>query len=109
MPDGCGTNTVEYNYITVAGLKYASYWANQGGGIGGGIAYSNGTDGNASVPISQADIAAALGTSGIQSRHSGKLNVQWVDGHAKSLDWRQTIGNICYWTTDADGPHPNCG
>jgi len=45
----------------------------------------------------------------IQKRYGGKLNVQWADGHAKSLDWKPVIGNICYWTTDADGAHPACG
>lgn len=45
----------------------------------------------------------------IASRHSGKLNVQWTDGHAKTLDYKTAVGNICYWTIDTDGSHPNCG
>jgi len=44
----------------------------------------------------------------IPMRYNGKLNVAWVDGHAKSLDWHVTVGNICYWSTDVEGSHPNC-
>jgi prepilin-type N-terminal cleavage/methylation domain-containing protein/prepilin-type processing-associated H-X9-DG protein len=74
---------------------YEHYWMNQGG--------SNWTLGEQPygtfVPTALQKVPALYG---------GKLNVQWVDGHAKSLDWHQTVGNICYWTTDADGAHPNC-
>jgi hypothetical protein len=34
--------------------------------------------------------------------------VEFTDTHAKSLPYQQSVGNICYWTTDAEGPHPNC-
>jgi len=88
---------------------YPHYWMNQGGGLGSGVAWTDATDGNSGGGSTPAEIAKALSPAGIQSRHSGKLNVIWTDGHAKSLDWHQTVGNICYWTTDADGPHPNCG
>ncbi|MDR3688098.1 MAG: prepilin-type N-terminal cleavage/methylation domain-containing protein [Fimbriimonas sp.] len=88
---------------------YAHYWMNQGGGLGGGVAWTFAADGNSSGNSTPQEVALALSASGIQSRHAGKLNVMWTDGHAKSLDWRQTVGNICYWTTDADGAHPACG
>ncbi len=87
---------------------YAHYWMNQGGGLGGGVAWTFASDGNTSGDSTPQEVANALSAGGIQSRHSGHLNVQWTDGHAKNLDWKQTVGNICYWTTDADGAHPNC-
>ena len=87
---------------------YAHYWMNQGGGLGGNVAWTFAADGNTSGNSTPQEIARALSSGGIQGRHNGKLNVQWTDGHAKNLDWKATVGNICYWTTDADGPHPNC-
>ncbi len=75
---------------------YSHYWMNQGG--------SNWTLGEQTA---SSFIPTAL--TKIPSLYGGKLNVQWVDGHAKSLDWHQTVGNICYWTTDVEGAHPNCG
>ena len=89
-------NGNEYSYVTSQNSNYAGYWMNQGGSnwTQSGQSYSSFVPG-----------ADAL----IQKRHNGKLNVQWCDGHAKNLDWHSTVGNICYWTTDAaDGAHPNC-
>ncbi|MHB8636219.1 MAG: prepilin-type N-terminal cleavage/methylation domain-containing protein [Fimbriimonadaceae bacterium] len=88
---------------------YAHYWMNMGGGLGGGVGWADAADGNTSGNSTPAEIAGALSPSGIQGRHNGHLNVQWTDGHTKNLTWQQTVGNICYWTTDADGPHPGCG
>ena len=88
---------------------YAHYWMNQGAGLGNGVAWTDATDGNTSGNSTPQEVAAALSTGGIRGRHNGKLNVHWTDGHAKNLDWTQTVGNICYWSTDADGAHPNCG
>lgn len=79
---------------TVNSGYYQQYWKNLGSSdwsVTGGA-------------TSKADALAK-----IQKRYGGKLNVQWADGHAKSLDWHPIIGNICYWTTDADGAHPGCG
>jgi len=87
---------------------YPHYWMNQGGGLGGGVAWTFGADGNTGGNSTPQEIARALSANGIPSRHGGKLNVQWADGHAKNLDYKDTVGNICHWTTDADGPHPAC-
>jgi prepilin-type N-terminal cleavage/methylation domain-containing protein/prepilin-type processing-associated H-X9-DG protein len=76
---------------------YDHYWMNQGA--------ASWTLQNPEVSAS-AYIPTALVK--IPSLYGGKLNVQWVDGHAKSLDWHATVGNVCFWTTDADGAHPNC-
>ena len=41
--------------------------------------------------------------------HAGQVNCQFSDGHAKSMTYQRVVGDICLWTTDADGPHPKCG
>jgi len=41
-------------------------------------------------------------------RHTGFVNVQFVDGHTKAIRESQLISNICYWATDQSGPHPDC-
>ncbi len=43
-----------------------------------------------------------------KARHSGQINVQFVDGHAKALPYDKVIGDICLWTTDVEAAHPNC-
>ncbi len=75
--------------------SYPHYWQNLGNSN-----YSMNNGNVASVADAKTKVA---------SRHGGKLNVQWTDGHAKSLDYKAVAGNICYWSTDADGAHPNCG
>jgi len=104
-------NGDEYLYSTQnnTAVYYSFYWMNQGGGMSGGVGYSVNPTGADDPAPSATELASAVSTSGIQSRHNGHLNVQWVDGHTKNLVWTQTVGNICYWTTDADGPHPGCG
>ena len=82
-------NGSEYAYVNAQNSNYPSYWKNVGDG--------NWTQGN----TSNADAIAAL-------NKRAKLNVQWADGHAKSLDWKPALGNICYWSTDVEGAHPNC-
>lgn len=74
--------------------NYPNYWRNIGSG-------------DWSMNTSSQSVADSLAK--VKARYNGKLNVQWTDGHAKSLDYQAIIGNICYWTTDADGAHPNCG
>ncbi|HWD37593.1 MAG TPA: prepilin-type N-terminal cleavage/methylation domain-containing protein [Fimbriimonas sp.] len=98
-----GDGSTEANFISAQHTSdfYLYYWMNQGGG-----AWSVNADGSGSGVGTSTDFAKAM--TAIPSRHSGRLNVQWTDGHARNLDWHQTVGNICYWTTDADGAHPNC-
>jgi prepilin-type N-terminal cleavage/methylation domain-containing protein/prepilin-type processing-associated H-X9-DG protein len=86
-------NGNEFNWANQQNSAYPHYWMNQGG--------SNWTLSNGNVTPAQANTL-------IPSLFGGKLNVQWVDGHAHTLDYHQTVGNICYWTTDIDGAHPNC-
>jgi prepilin-type N-terminal cleavage/methylation domain-containing protein/prepilin-type processing-associated H-X9-DG protein len=100
-------NGAEFAYVNGQGHYYDYYWMNQGNGIGGGVGFSVDPSSAATFPPTT-DIAEAVSTSGIQSRHGGHLNVQWTDGHAKNLSWQQTVGNICNWSTDVEGAHPNC-
>jgi prepilin-type N-terminal cleavage/methylation domain-containing protein/prepilin-type processing-associated H-X9-DG protein len=88
-------NGLESAYVTNQNANYAHYWMNQGG--------SNWTQ--AGVPFDSSQISTALKQ--IPTRYSGKLNVQWTDGHAKTLVWHATVGDICFWSTDVQGSHPN--
>jgi len=87
-------NGFESAYVTNQNTNYAHYWENQGA--------SNWTQSGAATN-------PALAEQLIQKLYNGKLNVQWTDGHAKSLDWHQTVGDICVWSTDVEGAHPACG
>ena len=75
------------------GPQYASYWQNLG----------NSTWSYPPVAATPADALAK-----IKSRHSEQVQAQFVDGHAKAIPYKRAVGDICLWTTDADGPHPNC-
>ena len=81
---------------------FVSFWANQGAGN-----YSQNGSNPTYVTSSTTPSAATFLANDI-SRHGGRFNVEFTDTHAKSLPYQQSIGNICYWTTDVEGPHPNC-
>jgi len=95
-------NGNEVNWVSQGGKApfYLNYWANIGGSkwsYAGGPALTFGS---------------ALVAHDIQNGKSlfnNAINCQFADGHAKSIDYTQVIGNICLWTSDADGAHPNCG
>ena len=74
--------------------QYKNYWKNLGNSI-----WSYSADGSTSVQsaIDQGKV-----------RHNGTLNCQFVDGHVKAVAYDNVVGNVCLWTTDADGAHPNC-
>jgi len=81
---------------------FVSFWANQGGGI-----YSqNGSNPkyvtSATTPTASQFLAQAV------KRHDGRFNAVFIDGHAQNLPYQQTIGDVCLWTTDVEGSHPNC-
>ncbi len=92
VPTSSSTNA-DCAYATGQGSFYPNYWMNIGNS---NWSYSGGT-------VTPAT-ALTLGP----ERHSGQINVQFVDGHTKSIPYLQVIGNICLWTTDADAPHPWC-
>ena len=93
--DASKLNGNEFNYATQPAQggnpNYAHYWQNIGDG--------DWTARNTATP--------AQAVTNIKKRE--KLNVEWTDTHAKTLAWQQAVGNVCYWSTDADGAHPNCG
>lgn len=91
LADTSKLNGLEAGYVNPQNGNYHSYWANIGDG--------NWTTGNTTLP--------AQGITNIKKRD--KLNVEWTDTHAKTLPWQQAVGNICYWSTDVEGAHPNCG
>jgi prepilin-type N-terminal cleavage/methylation domain-containing protein/prepilin-type processing-associated H-X9-DG protein len=80
-------------FVAAAGSQYPHYWAN----IGNAKWSYNGGTGNdpSAIPLGQ-------------SRHTGFINCQFVDGHAKAIRYENLISDVCYWATDADGAHPNC-
>jgi len=80
----------------------SSYWANQGGGR-----YSQ-DGGNPTYVSSSSSPTNGVFVEEDSARHVGRLNAAFFDGHAKSLAIPQTIGDICYWTTDVEGKHPAC-
>jgi prepilin-type N-terminal cleavage/methylation domain-containing protein/prepilin-type processing-associated H-X9-DG protein len=86
-------NGYEANYAQSLDSNYLQFWMNQGG--------ANWTQsGGVVTPLQAGNL--------IPSLYAGRLNVAWTDGHAKSLDWHVTVGDICYWSTDVEGAHPNC-
>ena len=89
----------EKAFVDAQGGQYKYYWKNIGNS---NWSYSGGEGGPLKVGNELASIALAKG------RHSQQINVQFADGHAKSLQYDKVIGDICLWTTDQDGSHPNC-
>jgi len=86
-------NGFEGTYLQNMDPNYEQFWMNQGG--------SNWSQsGGVVTPLQAVNLAPSL--------YNGRLNVAWCDGHTKSLDWHQTVGDICYWSTDVEGAHPNC-
>jgi prepilin-type N-terminal cleavage/methylation domain-containing protein/prepilin-type processing-associated H-X9-DG protein len=88
--------SVELNFMNQQGKQYAAYWQNIAGGLGSYF-----------QPTGFADTQAGI-LSKAANRHNNQVNVQFVDGHTKAIAYAQVVGNVCYWTTDQDGPHPNC-
>jgi prepilin-type N-terminal cleavage/methylation domain-containing protein/prepilin-type processing-associated H-X9-DG protein len=80
-------------YFSNQGSQYVSYWKNIG---------------NANWTYSGSNLSASQAETLIPERHTTFVNCQFVDGHVKAIRYSDLIHNICYWTTDADGPHPNC-
>lgn len=106
-PDSGGTNA-EY-YQLIGGTQtanqspyFVSFWANQGAGN-----YSqNGS--NPRYVTSATSPSSSQFLSTVITRHDGRFNAVFIDGHAKNLPYQQTIGDVCLWTTDVEGPHPAC-
>ena len=90
VDNACAT---ELAYLNKQGGQYKSYWKNIGNA---NWSYSGGNlTGTQAVPLGKA-------------RHNEQVNVQFVDGHSKALPYNRLVGDVCLWTTDAEGAHPNC-
>ncbi len=75
------------------GRAYFSYWKNIG---------------NANWSASKGKLSSARAVALIKTRHNGLINTQFADGHVKGMPWKRITGDICLWTTDLEGPHPQC-
>jgi prepilin-type N-terminal cleavage/methylation domain-containing protein/prepilin-type processing-associated H-X9-DG protein len=106
-PPAGGTNAEYFQLIggTVTANQspyFVSFWANQGAG-----SYSH-TGSNPKYVTATTTPPASMFVADAISRHEGRFNAAFIDGHAKNLPYQQTMGDICYWTTDVEGPHPRC-
>ena len=75
------------------GSQYKSYWKNIG---------------NANWSESGGTLDAATALKLMQGRHSGLINCQFADGHAKAIQYKALITDLCLWSTGADGAGLNC-
>lgn len=92
-------NGNELAFINAQGGQYKYYWKNIGNA---NWSYSGGESG----PLATGNEPAAIALG--RQRHFQSINAQFADGHAKALPYNRVVGDICLWTTDQDGPHPNC-
>lgn len=93
LADASKMNGGETAYLNAQGPQYVSYWKNIGNG---GWSANKGQ--------TTADAAKIAG----KARHTELINCQFVDGHVKAIRYEKVVGDVCLWTTDQDGPHPNC-
>lgn len=87
----------EANYMTGNGA-FATYSTNYWQNVGGGDYTYQGD------PAGYAQTAIQKGN----NLFASKVNASFLDGHAKTLGYNQAVGDICYWTVDAEGSHPLC-
>ncbi len=92
VPTSSGGNA-DCSYAGTQPAYYSEMWANIGNA---NYSYSGATQTVAN--------ALVLGP----ERHSGQVNVEFADGHTKSMPYNQVVGNVCLWTTDSDAAHPWC-
>ena len=85
--------SVELAFFNSQGSQYKNYWQNIGNG---GWSYGGGVE-----------LPADSVTAG-KNRHNKMIDVQFVDGHVKAVPYERIVGDVCYWTTDAEGGHNAC-
>ena len=95
-------NGNEVNWISQGGAAsfYLGYWANIGNSkwsYAGGPALSPGS------ATTLQDIQEG------ESLFNKQINCQFADGHTHSEPYQKVVGDICLWSSDADGAHPACG
>lgn len=84
-PTSSGTNA-DATYVENQGDYYTGYWMNIGNAE---WVWSGGPDNYAATALQKGP-----------ARHSGQINVQFVDGHTKAIPYNNVIGDMCYWVTD---------
>ncbi len=85
-------NSSDATWLSTEGGFYTHYWRNMGGDQWSWAKPYPGTG-------ATTDAAGEL-TRG-NSRHSGFVNCQFVDGHVKALKYEDAVSNLCYWVIDA--------
>ena len=96
---GCSLETGLHN---AQGAQYKNYWKN----IGNSRWSARPTSGGAASVSDGSNLADAL--KDVPTRHNGIINCQFVDGHVKGIPYKRLVGDVCLWTTDKEGSHPNC-
>ena len=99
-------NGNECNYVTnqIGNPQDINYWKN----IGNSRWSWTGGEAGPYAGTTPASPGVQLAMNDGKQRHAGLIDVQFVDGHTKAIPYVALISDICYWTTDADGPHPAC-
>ncbi len=75
-------------FINNQGSQYKFYWKNMGGSQ---WSFTGGESG----PYASGNAARAIADG--RGLFGGKMNAQFVDGHSKSVNYNDAIGNVCYW------------
>ena len=78
-------------FVNNQGVQYKSYWKNIGN------ANWSATGGDTGPMVS-----AAAAVSAASVRHNGTVNCMFVDGHAKALQYKKVIGDLCLWVRDSN-------
>jgi len=95
---------LDRDFANNQGGQYVYYWKNIGNSAwswtGGEAGQYAGT-----TPTSAGVLAAEQQGA---NRHNSQINVQWVDGHVKSLNYNTVISDPCFWATDQNGGHSAC-
>jgi prepilin-type N-terminal cleavage/methylation domain-containing protein/prepilin-type processing-associated H-X9-DG protein len=82
--------TAIQSYVNSQGSQYKYYWKNIG---------------NANWSASGGTLDAATSLSKIGARHTGTVNCIFVDGHAKAIQYKKAVGDLCLWAT---GDYQGC-
>jgi prepilin-type N-terminal cleavage/methylation domain-containing protein/prepilin-type processing-associated H-X9-DG protein len=96
------TNGLELAFLNAQGAQYKAYWMNIGNSLWSWNVSPSGPSGT------WTSTAPGTAITNLQTRHQEFINCQFVDGHVKAEHYDDVVGNICLWTTDAEGPHPLC-
>ena len=95
---------LDLDFANAQGGQYKFYWKNIGNAswswTGGEAGPYAGT-----TPTSTGVVAALRDGA---ARHNNQINVQFVDGHVKSVPYDKVISDVCLWATDQNGSHSNC-